>query len=426
MFGTWSSPGCWPRAWRRRPWRRRLRRRMSRPKSCPTRRVAFRIYAPKATTVTVRGDWMEGPAHAGAREERRGPVGRHDRSAAADFYSYTFTVDGVRTLDPRNALIKQGLTSVDNMFFVPGAGGGVRGTPPTCRTATSGRSGIARPRSAASGACTSTRLPATTAAKDRYPVLYLLHGGGDDDSGWSTIGRAGFIVDNLLASGKVRPLIVVMPNGSLPRPANFPITAPGAAPSPQAVAASAALQDRFVSELMNDVVPFVERQFRVDRTARPARDRRVCRWAAARRSACWRPIRSRLATSAIWSAGVNPATTAAFEERSGALLKNPAKVNAAAKVLSLVVGDKDFTLAGHEEPGRHPDAPRHHAHPAASPAAATRGSTGAGTCATTCRCCSSKAKCRVPGAACRVRCWVPGTPCRVRCWVPGAPCQVRC
>ena len=49
---------------------------------------------------------------------------------------------------------------------------------------------------------------------------------------------------------------------------------------------------------------------------------------------------------ATWSAGVNPATTAFFEERSGALLKNPAKVNAATKVLSLVVGDKDFTLAG--------------------------------------------------------------------------------
>ena len=44
--------------------------------------------------------------------------------------------------------------------------------------------------------------PGYDSAKDRYPVLYLLHGGGDEDSGWSTIGRAGFIVDNLLASGK--------------------------------------------------------------------------------------------------------------------------------------------------------------------------------------------------------------------------------
>src|SRR6266852_3827425 len=51
----------------------------------------------------------------------------------------------------------------------------------------------------------------------RYPVFYLLHGGGDDDSGWSTIGRAGFIMDNLLAANKAKPMIVVMPNGSMPR-----------------------------------------------------------------------------------------------------------------------------------------------------------------------------------------------------------------
>ncbi len=138
----------------------------------------------------------------------------------------------MRTLDPKNALIKQGIASVDNMFFVPGAEAAFQDTA-ACRTATSARSGIRRPRSADSGACTSTRRRGTTAATDRYPVLYLLHGGGDDDSGWSTIGRAGFIVDNLLAAGKVRPLIVVMPNGSLPRPANFPTTPPAPRPLPK-------------------------------------------------------------------------------------------------------------------------------------------------------------------------------------------------
>ena len=187
--------------------------------------------------------------------------------------------------------------------------------------------------------------PGYDGAKDRYPVLYLLHGGGDDDSGWSTIGRAGFIVDNLLASGKLRPLIVVMPNGSLPRPANFPTTPPGAAPTPEVLAAGLALQDRFVSELMNDVVPFVERSFRV--VARP--DHRAIAglsMGGGRPSACWPRIPSR---SATWRRGA-PASTRRprrfSRRRSGALLKNPAKVNAAAKVLSLVVGDKDFTLAG--------------------------------------------------------------------------------
>ena len=65
-------------------------------------------------------------------------------------------------------------------------------------------------------------------------MFYLLHGGGDDDAGWSTVGRAGFILDNLLAEKKAVPMIVVMPNGSLPRPANLPAFTPGAPPSPEA------------------------------------------------------------------------------------------------------------------------------------------------------------------------------------------------
>jgi len=187
--------------------------------------------------------------------------------------------------------------------------------------------------------------PGYDGSADRYPVLYLLHGGGDDDSGWSTIGRAGFIVDNLLASGKVRPLIVVMPNGSLPRPTNLPPATPGAPPTPQAMAATAALQDRFTSELMKDVMPHIERQFRV--VARPESR------AIAGLSMGGGQTQRVLATSpeafgyvATWSAGVNPAATSQFEEGSAALLKNAAKVNATVKVLSLVVGDKDFTLAG--------------------------------------------------------------------------------
>jgi enterochelin esterase-like enzyme len=73
-------------------------------------------------------------------------------------------------------------------------------------------------------------------------VFYLLHGGGDEDSGWSTIGRAGFIVDNLIAAQKAIPMIIVMPSGSLPRPANMPQFAPGTTLSPEVRAAMEKLQ----------------------------------------------------------------------------------------------------------------------------------------------------------------------------------------
>ena len=70
--------------------------------------------------------------------------------------------------------------------------------------------------------------PGYEGGDEKYPVFYLLHGGGDEDSGWSTIGRAGFILDNLIAAKKAVPMIVVMPNGSLPPPKDMPARpAPG-------------------------------------------------------------------------------------------------------------------------------------------------------------------------------------------------------
>lgn len=253
-------------------------------------------------------------------------------------------MDGVRTLDPKNALIKQGISSVDNMFFVPGPEAAFEAT---ANVPHGDIRAVWYPSSTLGG---QRRMhiytpPGYDSSTDRYPVLYRLHGGGDDDSGWSTIGRAGFIVDNLLASGAVRPLVVVMPNGSLPRPANLPPATPGAPPSPQAIAASAALQDRFTSELMTDVVPHVERHFRVV----PRPESRAIAGLSMGGGQTQRVLGSHsgaFAYAAVWSAGVNPAATADFEARNAAMLGDAAKVNAAVKVLSISVGDKDFALPG--------------------------------------------------------------------------------
>jgi enterochelin esterase-like enzyme len=314
------------------------------PEVLSDRRVAFRIYSPQAAAVTLRGDWMEGDTTLVLVKNDKGVWEGTTEPLPPDFYSYAFTVDGARTIDARNPLIKQGVSSIDSMFLVPGPEAAFEDT-------TDVPHGDIRKvwyRSSTLGGQRRMHVytpPGYDKSPNRYPVLYLLHGGGDDDSGWSTIGRAGFIVDNLLAAGKVRPLVVVMPNGSLPRPANSPTMAPGAPPTPAAIAAQARRQDQFVSELMKDIVPFVEETFRVEAGPKAR--------AIAGLSMGGGQTQHVLATNpeafsyaAIWSAGVSPAMTAAFEERSAALLKNPAKVNAATKVLALVVGDKDFTLAG--------------------------------------------------------------------------------
>ena len=52
-------------------------------------------------------------------------------------------------------------------------------------------------------------------SSDKLPVLYLIHGGGDNDASWPGVGCAGTILDNLLAEGKIQPMVVVMPNGSI-------------------------------------------------------------------------------------------------------------------------------------------------------------------------------------------------------------------
>src|SRR5215510_91573 len=83
-------------------------------------RVTFRIYAPKASEVTLRGDWMETPGPVKLEKDDQGVWAVTVGPLAPDFYSYSFTVDGVRTLDPKNATIKQGITSLDNMFLLSG------------------------------------------------------------------------------------------------------------------------------------------------------------------------------------------------------------------------------------------------------------------------------------------------------------------
>ena len=83
----------------------------------PDRKVTFRIYAPKADEVSVGGDFGQGGK---MTKDDQGVWSLTVGPLAPDFYSYTFTVDGVRTVDPKNPMIKQGVSSLDSMFLVPG------------------------------------------------------------------------------------------------------------------------------------------------------------------------------------------------------------------------------------------------------------------------------------------------------------------
>ena len=86
-------------------------------------------------------------------------------------------------------------------------------------------------------------------SRDQYPVFYLLHGAGDSDNSWSTVGRAGFILDNLIAARKARRMVVVMPAGHVARSGDSAI--------------GQAATDQVVNDFVTDLVPFVEKHYRV-------------------------------------------------------------------------------------------------------------------------------------------------------------------
>jgi para-nitrobenzyl esterase len=308
------------------------------------RRVTFRIYAPKASDVLLTGDLIEGYGRAPLERDEQGVWSVTLGPLAPDFYGYSFIVDGVKTIDPKNPVIKQGLNSIDNMVMVPGPEAAYLERRPVPH----GEIRIAWYPSTTLGAQRRLHVytpPGYGQSEESFPTLYLLHGGGDEDSGWSTIGRAGFIADNLLADGKALPMIIVMPNGSLPRPPDLPRRVPGTTPSPEARAAAAALRQKFVSELMDDVVPFVEQAYRV-RTEPGSRAIAGLSMGGGQTQRVLAAHPEAFAYVAIWSAGVRPEGTEAFEESAAAFLSEPKKANDAIRLLSIRVGEKDFALPG--------------------------------------------------------------------------------
>ncbi len=304
------------------------------PEVLSDNRVAFRIYAPKAAEVTIGGDWISQGRGTGGKLEKddNGVWSIAVGPLAPDFYSYSFTVDGVRTIDPKNPMIKQGITSLDNMFEVPGAEAAFEANTPIPH----GQIHIDWYHSSTLDTMRSMRVytpPAYESGNAKYPVFYLLHGGGDEDSGWSTIGRAGFILDNLLAAKKAKPMIVAMPNGSVPRPAN---TAPGAP-------GGATAQDLFADELLKNVMPYVEKNYRVlaNRESRAIAGLSMGGGQTLRVA----PMNlDKFAYIGVWSSGVNQQATEDFVKRNAQFLDSPDKTNKMVKLLWIGVGEKD-TLA---------------------------------------------------------------------------------
>ncbi len=211
--------------------------------------IIFRILAPDATKVGLNssdifgmtpGDVQFVKNTEGVWEAKIGPL-------APGAYRYLFTADGASVVDPHNTSVSESNNNVWSMVYVPGAD-------------------YMEMKQVPHGAVAEVYYYSTSLKRDRrmhiytppgyesdnkkYPVFYLLHGAMDCDDSWTTVGRAGFIMDNLISDKKAKPMIIVMPAGHTTK--NFSMGD-----------GIGQMVDEFSLDFMNDLMPYVERNYRV-------------------------------------------------------------------------------------------------------------------------------------------------------------------
>jgi enterochelin esterase-like enzyme len=223
----------------------------------PDGRVTFRVCAPNATTVSLTsndigdvipmGGSSGGPAGLAMTRDERGLWSvTTPAPIAPDTYRYTFTVNGVAMPNPQGSTYSETRLGITGTFEVPGPDGAFQ--------AYNGKvpHGVVSEVEYWSASLNAKRRahvytpPGYMRGNTRYPVLYLVHGAGDSDDSWTSVGRAHYVLDNLIAAGKAKPMIVVMPFGHTPdRPGVTMLT-----------------NTDFSDDFLKDLIPYVEASFR--------------------------------------------------------------------------------------------------------------------------------------------------------------------
>jgi enterochelin esterase family protein len=261
------------------------------PEIMPDGKVTFRLSAPNAASVIVRNttggfaDWPGGnevtmtKGDNGVWSATIGPL-------KPEYYVYVFVVDGAQALDPQNVFHVRDGTRYGNSLRIPGdltADYAVNDVPhgalslvwyPSPTLKLTRRLYVYTP-------------PGYETSTARYPVFYLLHGGGGDEDAWTNLGRAPEIMDNLIAQGKAKPMIVVMTNENSNQIASPDYVSPpgrggpgpgaqapqggrgaGAAPPGNPMQGSAMLD--FPKSIITDLIPFIDKAYRTvpDRESR--------------------------------------------------------------------------------------------------------------------------------------------------------------
>jgi enterochelin esterase family protein len=194
-------------------------------------KVTFRLCAPDATDVRVNSSDMAGAIPFG----RGGPAGlamtkdatglwsgTTSVAVAPDNYRYSFAVNGVTVPDPTATTFSLERNGTSSTVELPGADGKFQSYDPKVAH---GAVTVIEYWSEALGAKRRAHVytpPGYFRSTQSYPVLYLVHGAGDSDNSWTSTGHANYILDNLIAAGKAKPMIIVMPAGHTPARAGAP------------------------------------------------------------------------------------------------------------------------------------------------------------------------------------------------------------
>ena len=196
------------------------------PEVHPDKSVTFRLFAPEASSVQVTGDFlpsvkmdtpmgqMDGPGKADLTKDENGVWVYKSATLPPELYNYSFIIDGFTTTDPSNPFLIRDVASATNILII----GGDQADLYQVQDVPHGT--VARRWYDSPGLDMDRRItiytpPGYENSSATYPVLYLLHGAGGDEEAWINLGRTSQILDNLIAAGKAKPMIVVMPNGNV-------------------------------------------------------------------------------------------------------------------------------------------------------------------------------------------------------------------
>jgi enterochelin esterase-like enzyme len=221
----------------------------------PDRQITFRINAPQANNVRFTSSDIfnlgsKAQMKKGDNNVWETTVGPLEPGA----YRYNFDVDGVSTTDPQSPLVSESNTHLQSLVIVPGSD--------YMDTKDVPRGAVAEVTYYSKSLGKFRRMhvytpPGYETNQKKFPIFYLLHGFSDNDNSWSTVGRAGFILDNMIAAGKVKPMVVVMP--ALHTSANMSLGGRGRPGAP----VTGPPTDDFSKDFLTAIMPYAESHYRV-------------------------------------------------------------------------------------------------------------------------------------------------------------------